>query len=218
MCWRTRQVTHPRFAPRDVELVDQFGPSSSRIDRPIRICNPADKNQELMLDSTAHEMCYALRESGFVRRRVVVQNQFGEQTLTVMRPSELCLPAEKDGIPLASPDLVNHFKCYDVRSTSGDRFEPRMVTVADQFETKEAILEKPISLCNPVDKNGEGVPDPGCHLVCYRLQDPARPIMEPRPVTVTDQFGTLDLLAISGSCRRVGVLCVPSTKTELPLQ
>jgi hypothetical protein len=98
------------------------------------------------------------------------------------------------------------------------RFEPRTVTVVDQFKTKEAIVTKPIALCNPVDKNGEGVPDPSCHLVCYRLVDTVPPRMTPRDVSVTDQFGTMDLRAISGTCRKLGVLCVPSAKTELPLQ
>jgi hypothetical protein len=217
MCWYARQTSVPRFTSQSVDLVDQFGATTASAYRPERICNPADKDQEGIQDPTAHAMCYAIRETGFARRQVVVQNQFGEQTLNVIRPAELCTPAAKDGVPLAAPDLLDHYKCYDVRGVFGERFEPRTVTVDDQFESKQAIVQKPVSLCNPVDKNGEGVPDPSCHLVCYRLLDPVRPRMDPRDVTVSDQFGTMGLRAISGTCRKIGLLCVPSTKTELPL-
>jgi hypothetical protein len=65
---------------------------------------------------------------------------------------------------------MNHFKCYKVRS-KGSGFVPLTVTVADQFETKMTRVLKPLLLCNPVDKNGEGIPDPACHLTCYRIRD-----------------------------------------------
>ena len=182
------------------------------VTRPDRLCNPADKNSEGIDDPTAHAMCYRIAEVGFSKRNVMVDNQFGQQTLRVVSPETLCNPAIKDGVPTTA--VMNHFKCYRVR---GRGFTERTVSVADQFETKMTRVLKPLLLCNPVDKNGEGIPDPSCHLVCYRIKDASGQVpFAPKDVTVEDQFTTEDLHSLVGQCRQVAHLCVPSTKTELP--
>ncbi|MGH2688436.1 MAG: hypothetical protein ACRDKW_06475, partial [Actinomycetota bacterium] len=50
---------------------------------------------------------------------------------------------------------TDHFKCYRTR-TDGS-FVPRNVTLADQFEDTSALVEKPSRLCNPANKNKEGI-------------------------------------------------------------
>lgn len=201
-CYKTRTDPFPR---RNVTLVDQFLTTSAEVVRPLRFCNPADKNGEGINDPTAHLMCYQIREAPFTRRSVLVRNQFGDQTLTVVKPESLCNPAEKDGVP--SPLDINHFKCYRV---SGPGFTTRLVTVADQFETQPATLVKPRLLCNPVSKNGEPIVDPEGHLACYTIKRGGA--FTPRPVTVMDQFAVQDLRALQGTCRKRSVLCVPSEK------
>jgi hypothetical protein len=214
-CYDTRETSFPRFQPRTVTLADQFESVTASVTKPERLCNPADKAGEGMDDPTAHAMCYRISESGFTRREVLVDNQFGQQTLVVVRPQNICLPAEKDMIPLASDP--NHFKCYKVREKPGSRFTERTVSVADQFETKSTRVIRPLLLCNPVDKNGEGIPSPSCHLVCYRIKDAVgQTPLPPQDVLVTDQFTSGDVHAFTGDCRKVAYLCVPSTKTELP--
>src|SRR6185503_14848721 len=59
---------------------------------------------------------------------------------------------------------ANHFKCYRIRT---DRFQQRNVTLVDQFVTSTATVLRPDRLCNPADKNGEGIDDPTAHLMCY---------------------------------------------------
>jgi hypothetical protein len=212
-CYKTRQTNFPLFSPRLVQLSDQFGTSTVTVRRPERLCNPADKNGEGIGDPTVHGMCYRIAEKGFARRDVLVENQFGSQILRVTRPETLCNPAEKDGVPMAT--AANHLKCYRVRGM--EKFVPLTVTAADQFETKTVQVLKPLLLCNPVDKNGEGIEDPACHLVCYRIKDAVgQPPFSPVSVVVEDQFWSETLGALSGECRKVAHLCVPSTKTELP--
>ena len=76
---------------------------------------------------------------------------------------------------------------------------------------------KPVLLCNPVDKNGDGIPDASCHLVCYRIRDAVcQAPFQPQNVTVEDQFTTDELRTFVGQCRKVAHFCVPSTKIELP--
>jgi hypothetical protein len=134
-----------------------------------------------------------------------VRNQFGEQTLAVLKPETLCTPAEKDLVP--SELGINHFKCYRVR---GRGFQTRDVGLVDQFESTTATVVKPQLLCTPVDKNGEGIPDPVNHLTCYRLSE--REPFAPRDVTVVDQFAEQNVPTLGGQCRKVDLLCVPSTK------
>jgi hypothetical protein len=207
----------PAVPAPQVTLADQFGATTATVTRPDRLCNPADKNGEGIGEPTIHGMCYRISEPAFQHRDVLVSNQFGQQTLTVLSPESLCNPAEKDGIPMPGDVNPNHFKCYKVRGQPGERFDERTVSVADQFETKTTRVIKPLLLCNPVDKNGEGIPDPSCHLVCYRIRDAVgQTPLPPTDVTVDDQFSSEDLRTFVGECRRAGYLCVPSSKTELP--
>ena len=197
----------PKFEKRDVTLVDQFGPSSALIDKVKNLCNPVDKNDEEIIDPTAHLTCYNIKEFDpqFEQRIVFVNNQFGTLFLKVEKPERLCVPSEKNGLP--SDLLIDHFQCYKVKVAPGTpKFEKQEVTLDDQFNSGTAIVEKPLALCNPVDKNGEGILNPANHLVCYSLNK--GPKLDPKPeVTSVDQFGPLDLTVLKAER-----LCVPSTK------
>ena len=59
-------------------------------------------------------------------------------------------------------------------------------------------------LCNPVDKNGEGINDPDNHLMCYEIKDK----FKQKNIHTHDQFGpeTLDT-------KKIKELCVPSEKS-----
>ena len=197
--------------PGPVNLVDQFGAVADVAEDATRLCNPVDKNGGGIVDPTAHLLCYGLQaQRGFTQREVVVRNQFGDQILTVVRPESLCVPAEKDGVHSALN--LNHFKCYRVAQRHG-KFAPRVVTLADQFETKTTVVQKPMLMCNPVDKNGEGVVDPAGHLTCYRIVDAdGQQDFIPQDVSVSDQFTEQLVKAFRGSCRQASLLCVPSLK------
>jgi hypothetical protein len=210
-CYKTRPVS---FAPRDVSLVDQFGPSTARVVKLERFCNPANKNGEGILDPFAHLNCYKIRESGFQRRDVVLTNQFGEQRVTLIRPDSLCVPAVKDMLGDLDDLQVNHFKCYKARLSSAF---PALsgVSVVDQFETTTTKIVKPQLVCRPVDKNGE---DPMApldlgHLTCFRIRREGGPLFSGASADVEDQFVHQDQQATRRTdCRRAKLLCVPSLK------
>jgi hypothetical protein len=86
------------------------------------------------------------------------------------------------------------------------------VAVTDQFDSQARLLafRRPRHLCTPVDKNGEGIKNPGVHLLCYQSR-PARG--ERRHVArqglyINNQFGPLRLDTI-----KEGEFCIPSLKT-----
>ncbi len=114
--------------------------------------------------------------------------------------------------PLAPPGGafgadVDHYKCYNSRPTL-PRFTPVTVSLADSFETTTEVAVKPFELCNPVDKNGEGIVDPTAHLHCYRTRrTPSTPQFQSQLVDVTNQFGTQQL-----QIYRRHSLCLPAEK------
>jgi len=100
----------------------------------------------------------------------------------------------------------DNYKCYTVKTVPRTpRFPATTVGLEDQFRTTEARLLAPYQLCNPVDKNGEGIENPDAHLLCYKFVDRSRSTSV--PVEVTDQFGTEQLRTSSAN-----LLCVPALK------
>ena len=200
----------------EVDLDDQFITRLDvRVIKPRHFCNPVDKNGEGISDPTAHLQCYRIKEPRLPSKpNVIVTNQFGTQRLTVSRAKELCVPSEKDMVP--SPLNINHFKCYKVKRTKGaPKFEEQLVTLDDQFETgKITRVIKPKLLCTPVDKNGEGIPNPAGHITCFKIKDaPGQPKFSRTDITVTNQFTDDELgAATAGECDAAPLLCVPSTK------
>jgi len=194
---------------RTVSLADQFGSSTVTVRKPNRFCNPVDKNGEGITDPTGHLMCHKIKGPRFAPRDVVVRNQFGDQTIHVVRPETLCNPAEKDGVPLSSVAgaFLDHFQCY---RAVGRGFIRRTVSLGDQFFTVQTTVLKPAQLCNPVDKNGSGIKRPQVHLACYRIKDAQK--FPANDVTVEDQFGTFFIRARQGGCHKPTLLCLPSEK------
>lgn len=117
----------------------------------------------------------------------------------------------------------DHFKCYDVRAE--DSFIPFRVTLVDQFEREPVLVQRPVTLCNPVakcvdlDNNSETPPDctqilnPDDHMVCYETRDDSgNPTFERREVIVSNQFGGEQRLTV---LRRTNLMCLPSLKSHV---
>jgi hypothetical protein len=213
----------PNFMPRDVTLADQFWSRWVTVQKPKALCNPVDKDGEGIHDPTAHLTCYELKEIGgqppFQRRDVLVEDQFGRLILSVEKAQTLCVPSEKDHV--ASELNLDHFQCYKAKMVEqpGDDdddddddlpgvFEPRVVTLTDQFGSAQVTVVEPEALCNPVDKNSEGILDPETHLTCYKI---TQGIDAGRNAAIENQFGPLTL-----NVKKAETLCVPSSKTDLP--
>jgi hypothetical protein len=192
----------PRVQKRQVTLRDQFHatPTPATVGKPFLFCNPAAKNGEPLYEETGHLQCYKLKPEK-LKRTVLVRNQFGERTVATKKSTVLCLPSGKDD--LANPQELDHFQCYTGKFP---RVAPRPVTLVDQFGTLQTRAAKPFMLCNPVDKNGEGIRDRLNHLECYRLK-PAPKVA--RTVTTRNQFGETSV-----TTRKAVVLCVPSAKID----
>ena len=102
---------------------------------------------------------------------------------------------------------ANHYKCYQILDWVED--PTLQVNLTDQFGRSQARVLRPYSLCNPVDKNGEGIADKENHLVCYQIaDDPSGEYERVREVEVQNQFGE-NRLWVGIPSRE---LCLPSKK------
>ncbi len=78
---------------------------------------------------------------------------------------------------------TEHFQCYDI----ADRPEMKIpVKLTDQFGSSDNTVIRPIYLCAPVDKNGEGMKNGKDHLLFYELE---RQVSAGKLVEVENQFG-----------------------------
>jgi uncharacterized repeat protein (TIGR01451 family) len=213
LCYESHQRSLGR---RGVELEDQFDPPSQpstvTVRRAKRLCAPASKNGE---DPTAptdlsHLTAYTIHQTAprFTRHTdvsVVPDNPiFPPLTVDLIRPDRLLVPAAKAvgtqvPPPLAAP--IDHYKCYRVR---GARTRVPGVTLQTQFGAVTVDVKRPLHLCTPVDKNGEGVVDAIRHLMCYQVRGVPQ---TPLTVSTNNQFEdvTFDIFGLRE-------LCVPAFK------
>jgi hypothetical protein len=193
-----RQVT--------VVLEDQFGLATHLTSLLEQFGVPVSKNGEMIAYPLLHYTWWQIDGSA-PGRRVIVNNQFGEQALDVSNPRYLWNPALKNPVPgQAPPTDANHYKCY---FASGQAIY-REVRLETQFGTEIATVREPEVFCNPTSKTdptGRQYPiiDPHQHYVCYRL-DPVHLLSYQVPVM--DQF-LFEPLYLTAS----RYLCVPSIKT-----
>jgi len=201
-----------------VHLVDTWEDVMASVLKARQLCTPADKNGEGIVDATTHLESYTFRQTTpHVRQTVATTNQFGNLSLTTTKPDTLFVPTAKSLGPSSPPAPdnnainVDHYKCYKIKVTSGTPKFPKGVqaTVADQFNAPPKLFDvrKPKHLCNPVDKNGEGVKNADAHLVCYQVKGASgQPKHVRRDVLVNNQFGPESATTIKES-----ELCVPTT-------
>ena len=146
-------------------------------------------------------------------KNIRVVNQFGTFIVDIKKPERLLVPASK-GHDGPAPDLgthdVDHFLCYRVkRSRGAPRFPSHInASVVDQFDQPKTyrLRTRNIRLCNPVDKNGEGIKNPEAHLMCFQVKGSPRH-ERVKGLFVNDQFGLHKV-----DTRKERELCVPSIK------
>ena len=155
------------------------------------------------------------------RTRVRVENQLGTVHVDTLTPDRLLVPAaESLTEPVAPPDpaghRVDHFKCYRVKSSKGEpRFTPiPAVPVTDRFQQPKLYdVVKPTRLCNPVDREGEGVENLDEQLMCYQVKLASTAPPQPKHVRVPAIFVNGDLGRRRVDTLEEDELCVPSRTT-----
>jgi hypothetical protein len=188
-----------------VQLQDQFGTSTAVITNPYRLCNPTRKTHNGQVTAIRwpddHLTLHQTAPQPAINRRVLIRNQFGDQTLTTHDARFLAVPTQKQ--PHGPPQSINHFNCY---AAEGPALNVS-VGLRDQFFDSTQTVLGPALFCNPVQKTHDGVVTPitdfNDHLTCYNLNY----VPYPRDVRLRDQFGTFSIRTEYSD-----MLCVPTHK------
>jgi hypothetical protein len=146
------------FRRRLVAVRNQFGPGRLTVLRPTSLCLPSLKYAARVRRApslfraraslTDHFKCYAVRQTGRVRPRVVVvADQFGRSRVRLLAPDRLCAPVQKNRTRVQHP--VSHLVCYPVRRLAPRRFRGRQVRVINQFGVELVRVFRPQELCVP---------------------------------------------------------------------
>ncbi len=222
LCYATKLTRGgPRFTPAlGVRLNDTLGSTRFNVRKPTRLCAPADKDGNGIVDPIANLERYTLqRMRGTPRyarstRRVVTA--LGTLSLDTIRPDQLLVPTAESAVAQptaldAASHHVDHYKCYQVRVT---RKTPKLplelqVTVTDLLSSgaRRLKVKPPTRLCVATDKEPEGVENPSGHLLCY----PVKPVRgEPKHVKQRGLYLGNDLGATRLDTLRESELCLPA--------
>ena len=213
-CYQIKRVPFAHIT--GVSLNDQLGNSTVELIRPKRVCNPADIDgfDPSRVDDPDHLTGYVMKQTApsFIAvRGASFTDQFGTLTMDLVRPDYIMIPSAKSLVapppPYTNPG-INHFKCY---KTAHANRRVASLTLDDEFGSLTLALKKPVRLCIPADKNGEGIMLPLTSLLCYKaLIFPGAPKFRgpPGPVYVDNQFG-----ASTFTVDHQRELCVPGTFT-----
>lgn len=193
-------------------LTDQFQTAIVAVGEPLQFCNPTQKTVGTevtpILDLNNHLTIYNLLTSAPLPapRTFTATNQFGAQQFTVDKATTLMVPTQKDA--LRFPTKLDHYWCYPITGASLQK----PVTLTDQFQTEDVIVEKPALFCNPVAKTVGNkttrIQNEAAHLTCYNIRLPQSTTS--RQVPIQNQFES-DTFTLTTT----QLLCAPSTKTQV---
>ena len=147
--------------------------------------------------------------------RVRVIGDLDPTCATICQQQNGCIRNNVISEDVDDPFATDHFKCYKVsleEPPQGQFRGKNQPGLEDQFEQESTKVLRPVLLCNPVDKNGEGIKNAADHLICYKTRSQDKPQFEQRGVLVHNQFGAQRLKVRN----RDNLLCVPSLKSESP--
>jgi hypothetical protein len=147
--------------------------------------------------------CYRVQNVETVELRrgplIYISDQFEEKNLLVKKPISYCTRADKSVQSSGTAGDFASFRelvCYAFKDAPGQpRFRPQEILTQDQFDENFYVVTKPLSLCEPADKefaNGTsaGGPFENFAFKCYRVRRiESGDRFEKISVTLFDQFG-----------------------------
>ncbi len=202
-----------------VVLQDQFHeePISATVMYDWFLCNPVEKwidegHGSPIWHPDHHLYIYGIGDVSEECWLVEVNNQFGNQVLTVMGPAALAVPTQKEGHE--PPANLDHYLLYWVVEYET---VDKGVYLIDQFiDGQQVTVTRPRFLANPVRKeHPPGTPaaeieHDKAHLVFYDLSILGEP-WSGTSITVNDQFALQEIVPFYPG-EGPPILGVPSTK------
>jgi hypothetical protein len=84
----------PKFAKRDVTMLDQWQTVSGQVKKPQFLCNPVSLDGGGIANPLRHLTCYSFKAPKF-QQSATLANEFGDETVLVKKPVAVCVPSSK---------------------------------------------------------------------------------------------------------------------------
>jgi hypothetical protein len=225
LCYLT--TAGPGSPPRAVSISDQFfrvPAFRTQTTTPDRLCTPVSVNdgKGFLAFKTGkngpHLYCYRVT-SRAQDKTVHTADQFGYDTLRMLRAERLCVASAKNRRKLtpAPPPPANfaNYLCYAVRAVDSPARHFPVINVNDQFWTTRtgvAVL-RPAELCTPARTTGAGltpspVPNARDQLVCYAVA--LRSSFPGADVFVTNKLDSQRASKLPSGGGAVAQICLPA--------
>jgi len=219
LCYKAKTTKKtPKFVTlAGVSLVDQFEAASVAVTKPKALCNPATTGASI-LDPATHLVGYTTKSEKHVAQKTIgVTTLFGSTFVNTVSAERLLVPSAKShtaqpAAPDAATHDVDHYRCYKVKVVKGapKPYKGQQIVLTDQFAAGRSFdIKKPSLLCNPVDKNGEGIKDNARHVLCYAVKVTKKQPKHQKQqgLYVTNQFGPGRM-----DTKKEDVVCLPALK------
>jgi hypothetical protein len=144
---------NPRFQRiRNATVDSEFGSILVDIVRPTMLLVPSAKSLSEppapLANTPDHYECYDTKGGQTRVNGVTIEDEFGTMIVDLKRPSQLCIPADKNGEGISDP--ADHLMCYEVRLTTSSPFTAAgAVFVDNQFGPDAFEAFRPRELCVP---------------------------------------------------------------------
>lgn len=179
---RTRTVpAQPKIAPGLVAVTNQLGTLVLDVKTPERVLRPASglegpNGAPALPPTQVHDYaCYTATVARAPRGQapfpkfapvpLQVADDFGARTLTLMKPTRLCTPADVAGFDPDAPGRPGQLVCYQAKLTklpgfSQPRFVKRILSTSSRFGADVLTLRAIDEVCLPtaLEPDGEATP------------------------------------------------------------
>jgi cysteine-rich repeat protein len=149
------------FPQRDVVVVNQYGAMHLDVTWPFRLMVPTTVSQSgsppvVVSPDVDHFTCYKVKRSAGQPKFTPVPNQiiadqFGTRTVTLVKPTRLCLPTNKNNEEPGAETNIGHLLCYRVRHNKFD--SPGQFYINNQFGIGTIVPSVLTELCIPSVKD-----------------------------------------------------------------
>jgi hypothetical protein len=139
-CYKVRRSRGTaKFVPVSVSVADQLQTVTETLTKPIRLCAPANKNNENpgAQNHPDHLLCYKTKtQTQFGDVVKPIDNQFGQSSLRLIHRRELCVPSLKDPSGTSTTSTT-------VATTSSTTVATTSTSVATTSTTSTTVIGSP---------------------------------------------------------------------------
>jgi len=98
-CYQASDLKTPAFTPTEVSASDRFGPFTTTALSPAQVCLPADTGSGIV-EKDSELVCYKSKDQAkFTPQSVAVANDLGVVSLSLKKPTMLCVPSTVTFLP-----------------------------------------------------------------------------------------------------------------------